>query len=1117
MSLRDLDLDIDYTGRGEDILHRFVLPLLAQATHYDRVTSFFTTESLVAIAEGLDALWNRRGHIRLVLGLHDVPADLAQAALASSDPVAEMIEGVRARIVSGIATIVDEIALDRLATVAWMMQDGLLEICVAAPLAVTSGRQGMFHNKAFVFRDTDGNVVAAVGSPNETGAGLGANFEHLTVFSSWEQPRYTDAQVRFFESLWSDRQAGLTVRALDAGFAEEILAALPIKPRPTSMHLAARLDMHAILDLAASMPALAMVSGDHAALFPHQERAFLDALSRWPVRVLLADEVGLGKTFEAGAVLKYLLKHTAARRALVLAPKGVVHQWQAELREHFELDAWVFDSGRRAMVSPDGEARLLGRDEPVLGPSTPAVTIMSAQYARGSRRAGHALASATAMPDVLIVDEAHAARVRPDLAGTERPTLMWRLLQDIMPKVPHVVFATATPMQMHWREYHALLELLGLPEAWAKPPNYERSLRFVSEDDAPTLQDASQAAALLCSCISAMQPDQTHLEPDERGVLERLMGSQDDPVERAVVASREWQAVRRLLTKLHPAHLLTVRNTRTALEAVGYKFPTRNLIAPALDVPGDVRSFYTQVEEYLDDVYFEVERALFPDRKFNVGFVKCSYQQRLASSLEACRLSMEHRKSRVEGIAADVSELDDIESGMEELLESDVFDDEDVFEPADHRTATPVDAEEVLRAARIEIQYLDGLLTHLRRILDDSPDPKTVCALELVRRHLERGESLLVFSRYTDTLDAVVDAYRDEMQQTEFAPYGVYTGQTAVMDLGVGPQRSTRGDIRRALEQGAIRIVFCSDAASEGVNLQSARVIINVDVPWNPARLEQRIGRIARLGQKASSVDVYNLWYPDSIESKMYKRLMDRRDLYELAVGEFPEVVSAAIRAEVSSRYGEPQGSADPLAELQSLRNDVQVKALRRLWSRSSTAETLAHQFRSGLSALAQAAVVALDGRCFAKGDDIVLEIGHERVSFSVEPGDEHVISLTHPALRWFGQREVAAGCPALRVMCSEGKPVCFGIDVGGMWRPMTPDSTPAFLAELAGLASATGMLETPAVLETTLLGQLPTEWLPKPTSLRVPARLECEAPPIPAFGSAEAELAPNMLGGYGA
>ena len=243
-------------------------------------------------------------------------------------------------------------------------------------------------------------------------------------------------------------------------------------------------------------------------------------------------------------------------------------------------------------------------------------------------------------------------------------------------------------------------------------------------------------------------------------------------------------------------------------------------------------------------------------------------------------------------------------------------------------------------------------------------------------------------------------------------PYGVYTGQTAAMDLGVGPQRSTRGEIRRALEQGAIRIVFCSDAASEGVNLQSARTLINVDVPWNPARLEQRIGRIARLGQKASSVDVYNLWYPDSIEAKMYKRLIERKDLYELAVGEFPEVISAAIRADVSSRFGGQTTASDPLAQLQRLRNDMQVNALRKLWARDSTGDTLAHKFRAGLAALAVASVLGEHGRVHESADRTDLEVEGEIVSSRDRSrgGRRHLARASGPPLARSSQH-------------SEGKP----------------------------------------------------------------------------------------------
>ena len=87
-----------------------------------------------------------------------------------------------------------------------------------------------------------------------------------------------------------------------------------------------------------------------------------------------------------------------------------------------------------------------------------------------------------------------------------------------------------------------------------------------------------------------------------------------------------------------------------------------------------------------------------------------------------------------------------------------------------------------------------------------------------------------------------------------------------------------------------------SDAAAEGLNLQAADTVINIDVPWNPARLEQRIGRADRLGQQAKVVDVRNLWYPDSIERRMYEVLQTRHDLYRLAIGPAQSIFSDALQ-----------------------------------------------------------------------------------------------------------------------------------------------------------------------------------------------------------------------------
>ena len=1005
MPFRDLGIDIDYTGRGDDILRGFVLPVLAEAIEYDRVTSFFSTQSLIAIAAGLDSLWHRHGRMRLVLGIHNVPADLAHAARKAEDPTVLIISQVRQRIIEGIATISDELSIDRLSTVAWMMKDSLLSVKVASPDRFGLDSPGLFHNKVFIFRDDNGDVVAAVGSPNETGAGLGQNFEHLTAFTSWEQARYTNSQVNFFERLWANEQDGLKVHLLDATFADQILEAIS-KARPDFYYssVCKEKTIRKLLDVASRMPALSMVAGGHTALYPHQELVFLDGLSRWPVRLMLADEVGLGKTFEAGAILSYMISHAGINRILVLAPKAVVFQWQAELNEHFGLDSWVYESGRRAFVSPNDEVVFLGADDPILGPRTPRIVIVSSQLARGTRRQGHIFENASVLPDMMVVDEAHAARVKPDLAGDERPTLLWKMLADVVQKVPHIVFATATPMQVHWREYHALLELLGLPDEWLKPKQYHRSLELTTRLDSIDLSEASLVARLIRASLNGYRPSELSLSQEEQTLAHFIQESDTQTVEVAIRVKREWNAARALLVKTHPARFLTLRNTRTALEAIDYTFPKRNLPPFSLDVPDEVKVFYQKVEKYLSEVYFEVERALFPDRKFSIGFVKCAYQQRLASSLSACRLSLIHRRDRVFEIEKGSANEIFLEQELDELTESDAFDQDFSF---DHsiNAADGANLEQAIQSARIERLFLDDLIRILDRVISEHGDPKMRGTVGLLHQHLERGDKVLVFSRYTDTLDAVVRAFCAAFVD-RCPPYAVYTGSSTGIDFGTGPARATRGEIRDALEEGAVSVVFCSDAASEGLNLQAARVIVNVDVPWNPARLEQRIGRIARLGQAAPSVDIYNLWYPESIESKMYSRLMQRTDLFELAVGEFPDVVGSAIRDELASRFGVESDAHDVISELNALKNDEQIRALKTLWDRDLEKTTLTGRFRNELACLAISAARSAGASISQSGSVFRIIHGNDTITFSVEPGRNDVISLTHPALRWLERLE---------------------------------------------------------------------------------------------------------------
>lgn len=1087
MPFRHIPINIDYTGRGDDILSRFVLPVLTESIEYDRVTSFFTTESLVAIAEGLNELWQRRGKMRLVLGIHDVPKDLIEAVKMSEDPASELIGLVRQRIIAGLANIHDELAANRLSTIAWMIKDGLLSVRVAITKTFSSNPPGIFHNKVLIFKDTDGDVVAAVGSPNETGAGLGSNFEHLTVFTSWEQERYTSAQINFFERIWNNEEPELTIRALDSNFADEILKTLPKKfISPPSPFPEKQNELRKVIDIALQMPPLAMVSGEHTALYPHQELAFLDALSRHPVRVMLADEVGLGKTFEAGATINYLVKYTNVERVMILAPKAVVYQWQAELDEHFGLNAWVYDAARRAFVSSKNEVRVLGHAEPIIGRSTPQIVIISIQLARGTRAGGHIFANAEVMPNLLVVDEAHSARVKPDLSGDMHPTLIWRMLNDIVRKVPHVLFLTATPMQVHWREYHALLELLGLPKEWSEPENYHRSLNLVARSEPPPLADTALVAKLIRSSLLEYCPQDIGLSDDELALAEELTGSELNQWTIPIRVREEWTTAKDLLVKTHPARFLTIRNTRTALKEIGYSFPERNLPNIALNVPDQIRQFYQQIEDYLTNIYFNVEKALFPSRRFSVGFVKCAYQQRLASSLSSCQLSLLRRRQRVLSIENNITQTQRFGLDTIEFEDTELFDQEELPEvPA--RPEDNINLEMVAQCASIERSYIDDLINFLDRILSKSSDPKMSKTIDLIQQHLGIGDKVLVFSRYTDTLDAVIHTFRQVNRNSSY-PFAVYTGQSSDIDLGSGLKRSTRKEIRQALDHGAIRVVFCSDAASEGLNLQAARVIINIDVPWNPARLEQRIGRIARLGQKATSVDIYNLWYPESVEARMYTRLMQRRDLFELAVGEFPEVVGSAIREQLLQSFGENPFARDPIAELNELKNDIQVQALRRLWDRKRPEVTLTDKFREELAALAISAARSA-GATITKVNEYRYRISDNDsiVSFSLKPGQEDVISLRHDALKWLVTMPIVND-DQMNIMLSDSGPFAFAKENC----MIDPTTLSGLIAQLVGKEKLPLDLTEFKILEFNEDETISSPWIPSVDKITVPIDLEC-------------------------
>ena len=456
-----------YTGHGSRLLSEFLLPLLGAAVEYDRVTSYYTLDSLIAISAGVEGLYARGGRMRLIVGIHSVPGELAAAA-DPAEPLRAGAERIGREIGEGILGLSDAIQRERLATLAWMIADGLLEVRAAA---VDDG--GLFHTKLFLLRDAQDNSVIASGSANETRSGLGGNYETIMVQKSWETPGIEKVWRGVFEGLWEGSAEGVTSCEITQSFASAIERGLGGSvPRPGASHAAVA---EGAIAAARRMPSYFFVSGDIPGLYQHQERAVIDALSRWPVRVLLSDEVGLGKTFEAAAAMAFMVRFCGVQSVVILTPKSVLSQWQSELRDRFGIEAWLYDSTRGLYVSADGTERPQAGNP--LGAGRPDIALVSAQYARGSRgRPGCLERGDAVLPDLLVVDEAHAARVSTQAGGRKKTTRLYAMLESVCAQIPHVILATATPMQKEASEYHALLRLLGLPRRWRKESRFLGSL-----------------------------------------------------------------------------------------------------------------------------------------------------------------------------------------------------------------------------------------------------------------------------------------------------------------------------------------------------------------------------------------------------------------------------------------------------------------------------------------------------------------------------------------------------------------------------------------------------------------------------------------------------------------
>jgi len=386
-----------------------------------------------------------------------------------------------------------------------------------------------------------------------------------------------------------------------------------------------------------------------------------------------------------------------------------------------------------------------------------------------------------------------------------------------------------------------------------------------------------------------------------------------------------WRVVRDILAESTPVDALIHRNTRDTLrkyEQVGLldtTVPTRDPKQRQIELTDETRAVYDRIDEYTRKFYKLAQQSTEAETRA-IGFVMTTYRQRLTSSVYAISQSLQNRletlrqqRTILEGKrrAANDQYGESGRFARETLSEYDLEDFDSLdevdgdLEDADLAEVVPSVTEEGIELLEAEIEALESFVSELTRIETDPKIGQLVDDLDELDR--QGHNRIIIFTQYTDTMDFI----RDRLVSIHASTVATYSGRGGELYTPDDESWTTVGKerVKRefAADDGQVDILVCTDSASEGLNLQECGALINYDLPWNPMRVEQRIGRIDRIGQHYDEVTILNYSYKDTVETDIYDRLDDRIGLFETVVGEMQPILSG-----VSQQIRDATLKADP-------------------------------------------------------------------------------------------------------------------------------------------------------------------------------------------------------------
>ena len=581
------------------------------------------------------------------------------------------------------------------------------------------------------------------------------------------------------------------------------------------------------LKLAHEQGQLLSISNSLVRLEPYQLDAVNWVMQKLRQRALIGDDVGLGKTIEAGLILKELSARNRADRVLFVVPAHLQKKWIRDMDRFFDIDLTVAD---RAWV--EGERRRLG-EETNIWEQDQQQLVTSMAFLRQDEFQPELR---DAFWDAVVVDEAHKAAKRGD-----SPSKTANMAETVTGNSDSLLLLSATPHDGKGEAFRSLVEYVD---------------PFLVAEDRE---------------LSRETVDRVMIRRGKEGIY-------DEDGERV--------------------------------------FPDREVNSVSVRMTHDEKQFYREVTDYVKNVYNRSEKLNEPA----VGFAMALMQKRLVSSVGAIHATLRRRLT-------DLLDEETAAGGFSEEAQA-YLDGEDLEEDDKQRAEDEIAGVTVV-SDDDQLQEEIDTLRNLVSLAENLPvDSKAQKVRRFITELLEEqpNEKLLLFTEYRDTLDYLLEFVQDEP----------WADEILVIHGDVDKEERTR--IEDEFNHGQSRLLFATDAASEGIDLQhSCHIMANYELPWNPNRLEQRIGRIHRYGQE-KEVKVWNFLFDDTRESEIFDLLQTKVEEIRSKLGNTADVLGMLDDVDVDSLIMESiQNDKPPSATKRELEEliDERQRTLEEWYERS--------------------------------------------------------------------------------------------------------------------------------------------------------------------------------------